>query len=78
MKMESNDDKVFQQIIQDALPGRMISNFVLIAEVVDGESEQLSLFLSDRMTPWLARGMMKSAESMISDAEFNIDMDDLD
>lgn len=75
---ENSDDRVFQQIIQDALPGRMVSNFVLIAEVVDGESEQLSLFLSDRMTPWLARGMMKSAESMISDAEFSLDGDDND
>lgn len=73
-----NDDRVFQQIIQDALPGRMVSNFVLIAEVVDGDSEQLSLFLSDRMTPWLARGMMKSAEDMISDAEFSMDGDDSD
>lgn len=73
--MDNSDDKVFQQIIQDALPGRMISNFVLIAEVVDGESEQLSLFLSDRMTPWLALGMMKSAESMISDAEFTLNDD---
>lgn len=76
MGYENNDDKVFQQIIKDALPGRMISNFVLIAEVVDGDSEQLSLFLSDRMTPWLARGMMKSAESMISDAEYSMEGDD--
>jgi len=74
--MENSDDKVFQQIVKDALPGRMISNFVLIAEIIDNDSEQLSLFMSDRMTPWLARGMMKSAEDMISDAEYFDDDDD--
>lgn len=67
--MENSDDSVFQQIVKDALPGRMITNFVLIAEIIDNDSEQLSLFMSDGMTPWLARGMMLSAETMVSDAE---------
>lgn len=77
--MGSDDDKVFQQIIQDALPGKIISNFVLIAEVVDGNSQQtLSLFLSDGMTPWLARGMMESASDMVAEAEYGFGDDDDD
>lgn len=68
--MPQDENEVFRQIVRDAIPGRMISNFVLIAEIVDDESEHLSLFTSDRMTPWLAKGMLKSAAEMISDAEY--------
>ena len=70
--MANSDDEVFRQIVKDALPGRMITNFVLIAEIVDEDSEQLSLFMSDRMTPWLAMGMLKSAEEMVSDSEYQM------
>jgi hypothetical protein len=68
--MASSDDEVFRQIVQEALPGRMVTNFVLIAEVIDDEYEHLSLFTSERMTSWLAKGMLKSAEEMISEAEY--------
>ena len=76
--MDSDEEKTFQQIVKDAFPDQVISNFVLIAEVVDGRSEQLSLFMSDGMTPWLARGMMQSATDMISDAEYSFRDDEDD
>ena len=74
--MDNEDENTFQQIVKDAFPGKVITNFVLIAEVVDGRSEQLSLFMSDGMTPWLARGMMQSATDMIADAEYSFGDED--
>lgn len=74
--MASEDDDVFSQIVKDALPGKMITNFIVVAEILDESTEHLSMFTSDRMTPWLAKGMLNSAIDMVSDAEDFAGFDD--
>jgi len=74
--MAIDDDDVFSQIVKDALPGKMITNFILVAEILDGNTENLSMFTSDSMTPWLAKGMLNSAIDMVSDAEDFAGIDD--
>lgn len=71
-----NDEAAFESIIKHALPNRMITNFILVAEVIDNETEELSIFMSDRMTPWLAMGMLKSAGEMVKEGQGRPDMDD--
>ena len=71
-----SDEAAFESIIKHALPNRMITNFILVAEIVDNQNEELSLFMSDRMTPWLAMGMLKSAGEMVKEGQGRPDMDD--
>lgn len=62
----SNEDDAFESIIKDALPDKIITNFVLIAEIYDDDGEELTVFMSDKMTPWLALGMLKSATQTVT------------
>lgn len=62
----SNEDDAFASIIKDALPDKIITNFVLIAEIYDDDGEELTVFMSDKMTPWLALGMLKSATQTVT------------
>lgn len=66
--MESDDPflATFLGIMKDAMPDRVIANFVFVAEVVSGQDNELSVVTSNGMTPWLAQGMMKAAEEMIA------------
>lgn len=60
-----SENEAFENIIKSALPDKMITNFVLVAEVVDSSGEELSIFMSDQMTPWLALGMLKYASHTV-------------
>lgn len=66
--MNDKDDmnEIFRELVQKSLPEKLIINFVIVAEVADDEGSQLSLFVSDTMSPWLAHGMMEYAIDMIS------------
>jgi hypothetical protein len=59
----------FTEIIKQVIPDKLITNFILIAEVVDGGDEELSVNVSNGMTPWLALGMLQYAEAMIRGRE---------
>lgn len=60
-----NED-LFQDLIHSVLPERLITNFIVIAEVMDDSGEELSVVMSDNMTPWLAVGMLKSAVDIVN------------
>lgn len=60
-----NED-LFQDLVESVLPDRLITNFLVIAEVMDDTNQELSIVMSDGMTPWLAVGMLKSAVDMIN------------
>ena len=60
-----NED-LFQDLIHSVLPERLITNFIVMTEVMDDSSEELSVVMSDNMTPWLAVGMLKSAVDMVN------------
>jgi hypothetical protein len=63
--MGYEDEEVFSEIIRGAMPGRIVSNFVLVCEVLTEDGSELSIATSDSMTPWLGNGMLQSAMSMM-------------
>ena len=70
---ETADESALEEIanlLRAAMPNKIISNFIVVAEVLEEESQGLSLALSDSMTPWLAYGMLNSAMGMVSSGEF--------
>lgn len=60
----------FEKIIRNAVDGRVVSNFVLIAEMVSPEGQDIEVYLSEMMTPWLATGMLNYAKDLILDAAY--------
>jgi hypothetical protein len=59
----------FEQLMRDMLPSRLITNFIIVAEVVDGDSSELSVSVSGGMSPWLASGMLEHAANIIATGE---------
>ena len=69
MEEPLSEDEVLQnfaEIVKGALPDRVITNFVIIAEVVGGSEYDLSIATSDGMTPWLAAGMLRAGIDMVA------------
>jgi hypothetical protein len=70
--ISSNELRVqFENMLRDILPSKLVSNFIIVAEVANSESSELSVSVSDGMTPWLADGMLKYASDMIASGELN-------
>ena len=67
-------NEIFREIVQKTLPEKLIINFVVVAEIADDTGSQLSLFVSDSMSPWLAHGMLEYAIDMVDSG--NIKEDD--
>lgn len=61
----SSDDETFGEMMNDALPDAIITNFVTIYEIATEHGMELSLSTSDTLTPWLASGMLDFAKEMI-------------
>ena len=77
------DDKDLQGLIPEAFPEQMITNWIIIAEVLDNDSRDLHLGTSDGMTTWLGTGMLDCAREIMMTREldasfFYSDNDDLD
>lgn len=75
--MPENDDmnEIFRELIQKSLPDKLITNFVIVAEVASDTNSQLSLFVSDTMSPWLAHGMLEYAIDMIASGDEDSEKD---
>jgi len=65
----ATEKEQFEEIIKQVMPDRLITNFILIVEIVDADNEELSVNVSSGMTPWLAMGMLSYAENMIKTRE---------
>ena len=66
---ENFDDFVriaFDETTRNIPKKGIISNFVVVAEVVDGESSDIAISFSENMTPWLADGMLRAAADMVA------------
>ncbi|MFZ9715948.1 MAG: hypothetical protein ACO3CH_00635 [Ilumatobacteraceae bacterium] len=64
-------DGLFEQLVREILPSTVITNFLLVAEVVNEDGTDLNVTVSSNLTPWLALGMIRSAEAMIVSGECN-------
>lgn len=65
----SEEEDFFQELIRAAMPGRVISNFVLVCEVLTEDGAELSISTSESLTPWLGIGMLQSAQNMLQDPQ---------
>ena len=73
MEEENNEtpvDKEIEGLLRGALPQSLVTNFVLIAEIVSDSDQELVLTISDSMTPWLANGMLETAMEMMRAGEY--------
>jgi hypothetical protein len=62
----------FDSFVRDSLPDKLIANFIIVAEIVNESGTELSISCSMSMTPWLASGMLRSAEDMILNGENSV------
>lgn len=69
-------DKMFEKLVGELLPSTIVTNFILVAEVMNNDGTDLSLTVSENLTPWLGLGMVKSAEKMITSGECNFNQKD--
>jgi hypothetical protein len=63
--MDSNDREAFDRLIREAMPERVIANFVLVCEVLTEEGSELTVAHSEAITPWLSLGMLLSAQDLL-------------
>ena len=59
-----NEDEAFE-ILQGALPETLVTNYVLVFETLDEYGSELHVVVSEGTTPWLASGMVDSAQDII-------------
>lgn len=65
MDFEDETVSAFREMMNEVLPGTIVSNYIVVAEVQDGDGSRLSVGLSDGVSPWLAIGMLESALDMV-------------
>jgi hypothetical protein len=68
----------FEHLIRDILPSKLVTNFIIIAEVAGAESSELSVSVSAGMSPWLASGMLELASEIIMSGECSYPGDNQD
>lgn len=66
MAFSPDELEEFERLMKSAVPGRVVSNFIFIAEMMSGDGPDLEVFLSPSITPWLASGMLNYAEELLS------------
>lgn len=73
--MFDNDEQAlreqFEHLMRDILPSKLVTNFIIIAEVANNESSELSVSVSCGMSPWLANGMLDFASDIIMSGEYS-------
>lgn len=78
-----SDDKDLEGLIAEAFPEQIITNWIIIAEVVDNDSRDLHMGTSEGMTTWLGSGMLECAKEILlarelESSSMSIDWDDED
>lgn len=64
--------KTFEEMTKNLMPGSMITNFVVVAEVAGEQSTDIAISVSENMTPWLANGMLREAAEMVALGKWEI------
>jgi hypothetical protein len=61
-------DKSIEELLRAALPDVVVTNFIIVAEVMDESETKLFISMSDNMTPWLANGMLQCGLELLGDS----------
>ena len=72
MDDEIRNSEQIEYLLRSLLPSRFIANFIVIAEVVDGDSSELTVTVSNALTPWCADGMLTHAKGIISSGDLGL------
>lgn len=62
----------FLEMTKNLLPGSMVTNFVVVAEITSTESTDIAISVSENMTPWLADGILRAASDMVASGKWEI------
>ena len=75
---DKGGEKDLQSLLSEAFPEQMITNWIIIAEVVDEDSRDLHLGSSPGMTTWLGAGMLECAKEIFMARELEGLVEDWD
>lgn len=64
-------DPTFREVLNAAMPDAVITNFIFVAEIVKENGTEMTIAMSDGITPWLAKGMLECAKDLISEGSFS-------
>lgn len=65
-EFDDDDAAYIEELVSNVIPDKFVANFIVIAEVFNESGKtELSLVTSDQMSPWLALGMIQSAQDMV-------------
>lgn len=74
--MEEQFDEFVRQAFNDMTKSlgksAIVTNFVVVAELSDGNSSDIAISFSDGMSPWLADGMLRAAAEMVAQGKWEI------
>lgn len=74
--MEEQFDEFVRQAFNDMTKSLgksvIVTNFVVVAELSDGNSSDIAISFSDGMSPWLADGMLRAAAEMVTQGKWEI------
>lgn len=65
-------NSTFAEMTKNLLPGTMVTNFVVVAEIASPDSTNIAISVSENMTPWLADGMLRAAADMVASGKWEI------
>lgn len=63
--MDKDDEFDFAKMVEEALPQRLITNWIIVAESADSSGQDLHVVSSPGMSSWLAQGMINCAGDII-------------
>lgn len=73
--MQEEDDQtlqnLFNSIMKNIMPSRLVTNFIIVAEVANEDTSELSVSVSEGLSPWAADGMLRYAQQMVMTGDFN-------
>jgi hypothetical protein len=72
----ANEEEInFSEIVSEAFPNQMISNWIVIAEIVTETDRYLAVDTSDEVSFWLATGMLKCAKDIIEEDHYTLEFE---
>lgn len=78
-EFDDDDSTYIEDLVSNVIPDKFVANFIVIAEVFNESGKtELSLVTSDQMSPWLALGMIQSAQDMVLTQHRMADFEDED
>lgn len=75
---DGGEEQDLQGLLAEAFPEQVITNWIIIAEVVDEDSRDLHLGSSPGMTTWLGAGMLDCAKEIFMAREIEASLDNWD